>query len=261
VLGRLRRQRDAARSESRRLLGVLTQEVQATAGVRIVQHGSLRLLLEPSSLVDRSIIAAGGWESEQIDLMTSVARAIAADPRRKLFLDIGAHWGLYALTMWRLGIFDEIHCFEPEPHNLAQLEAQLFLNGASYDIAVHRAAALDAPATVHIRRSLSISDGNRAAAALTAAAEDTAPVPAVAVDDVIDAKGCIVFIKIDTEGSERRVLDGMRRVLAENDIYMQVEIFPESDQDLSAHIPQHLIRRAHYHWDHIYSTFDWNPTF
>ena len=51
-------------------------------------------------------------------------------PTSAVFLDVGAHWGLYALLAHRTRQFERIVAFEPDPANYAQLQANLFLNDA-----------------------------------------------------------------------------------------------------------------------------------
>jgi FkbM family methyltransferase len=257
IIAPLRRERDIARRDAIRLHALL-DELRQQNGVVIVRNGPLRLMLDPTSRIDREILGSGNWEIEQIAQMTRAAQSFADDTRPKLFLDIGAHWGLYALTMWRLGIFTEIHCFEPDPHNFAQLGAQIFLNSASYDIRLHNKAVLDAASLVHIRRSTSTPE-NRGSAALMKEAVDATPVTSIAIDDLITVTGAIVFIKIDTEGSERAILKGMQKLLARNLIYLQVEIFPDANDDLLTLLPANLVRRAIHHWDHVYASFPIAP--
>lgn len=228
-------------------------ELYRRDGATVVQRGDLRLLLDPSSLVDREMLDHGAWEATQIGLMIDAARALKGNPRRKLFLDVGAYWGLYSLKMWRLGVFDEILCFEPDANNFAQLEAQMFLNGASYDIKRIKAAVLDKPGTARLLRSTSIADGNRGGAMIQESSEDSEPVQVVTLDELLDVKGAILFVKIDVEGSEARVLAGMRRLLAENEIYLQVEVFPGFEDRLKDCVPDTLTKVAQHHWDHMFS--------
>jgi len=44
-------------------------------------------------------------------------------------------------------------------------------------------------------------------------------------DEQFDLKNNIIFIKIDVEGHELSVLNGMAELISNNNIFMQVEIF------------------------------------
>lgn len=251
VVGRYRRQRDDARTEVQRLSRLLNAE-NARAGGVLAEFDGLRLLLDPQSLVDGHVLRKGGWEAALIGWMRAAAATFAGDPRRKLFLDVGAHWGLYALSMRQMGLFDEIHCFEPEPHNHAQLCAQLFLNHASYDITVHKLAVLDTARAVRIERSTT-TPHNRGQAAITEA--EGVAVEAATLDGLFPVAGAIIFIKLDIEGNEAAALRGMKTLLAQNDVYLQLESFNGITPELAAAIPSRLVQRRHARPDYVFSTF------
>jgi hypothetical protein len=48
----------------------------------------------------------------------------------------------------------------------------------------------------------------------------------------------------------------MRGLMAGNDIYLQVEVFPGAEARLDGRLPHGLKLRAVHGWDRIYSTFD-----
>jgi hypothetical protein len=58
------------------------------------------------------------------------------------------------------------------------------------------------------------------------------------------------------ERSEARALAGMQAILANNDVYLQVERLPEGAGDLSAILPPRLIKRGVIDHDHVYASFD-----
>ena len=88
----------------------------------------LELLLDAGNLIDRVLLSGAEWEGEQLRFLEDLSRGMKQPGARMIFLDIGAHWGLYALRMHKTGFFNSITAFEPDPFNFAQLEAQLFLN-------------------------------------------------------------------------------------------------------------------------------------
>ena len=54
-----------------------------------------------------------------------------------------------------------------------------------------------------------------------------------AVDEICDCKGEKLLIKLDVEGSESRALDGMRRILSENDCELIVSAYHRSEDIFS----------------------------
>jgi FkbM family methyltransferase len=183
------------------------------------------LLLDPRSLVDRSVIDHGSWELDRIEFLLSTARTMAAG-RQAMFLDVGAYWGLYAMLAARSDLFDEVIAFEPDRHNFAQLQAQLFLNDLSTRVEARRTAVTSGAGRMHMMFSSSHPDGNRAGVGVISPDEYPGEyVDAVALDDVIDVTGRFVVAKIDVEGHERAVLDGMERLITRNDVLLQIEVF------------------------------------
>ncbi|MPZ32613.1 MAG: FkbM family methyltransferase [Rhodospirillales bacterium] len=83
-------------------------------------------------------------EKGTIDTLLGLARQERQRHGGKaVFLDIGAHWGLYALVARQSGMFDRIVAFEPDPTNYGQLQANLFLNGATTAIEALQLATSD----------------------------------------------------------------------------------------------------------------------
>lgn len=261
---RLRRERDRARAECRRLLGLLSGVAFQGSAVLAHRRG-LTLLLEASSTVDRLMFTDRSWEGDQLELLLATARTFMGSRERKLFLDIGAHWGLYALSAWQLRMFDTIVCFEPDRHNFAQLMSQLFLNGAAYDVEARLVAVSDRSGVTRIRQSTTISDGNRGSAMIGDELDQACsyPVETVAIDDIFPVRDHIVFAKIDVEGAERRVLDGMRRMIAGNRVYLQMEVLEGNEANVLPYVPADLTLLCRIGPDYIFTNFkqpDANPS-
>jgi FkbM family methyltransferase len=189
-----------------------------------VEWQGLNLLLDKSCTVDRHIIQWDTWEPAQVK---KVLEAIKAEPvpARSVFLDVGSYWGLYGLKAHQSGVRD-VHFFEPDPRNRAQLYAQLFLNDLQSSVAVHDFAAAGHTGEVFFRRSETIESGNRGAAGLTDTDEgDGFVVNCKPLDTCLSYVNHSLFCKIDVEGAEVAVLTGMKRLISENRIFLQVEVF------------------------------------
>src|SRR5471032_2707618 len=97
----------------------------------IERRMGLNLLLERDNIIDWQLFIAGKWERPQFtELFGLVAEQLRRLKADAVFLDVGAHWGLYALTAHQSGMFSRIVAFEPDPISFAQLHANLFLNQA-----------------------------------------------------------------------------------------------------------------------------------
>jgi hypothetical protein len=66
--------------------------VPEPTGISIYDRLGCRLLLDPSSLVDRSVINEGSWEPAQVAYFLQLAERFRGQDKT-VFLDIGAYWG------------------------------------------------------------------------------------------------------------------------------------------------------------------------
>jgi len=128
-----------------------------------------------------------------------------------LLVDIGAHWGLIALhaaTRHRGAV--RVLAVEPHPDNLAVLRRAVAENGVADTVDIVAAAIADAPGDGALATDTSM--GHRLSPA------GTMPVTLTTVDALLAARPALsqgrVFLKIDVEGAEGRVLSGARRLLA-----------------------------------------------
>ena len=121
----------------------------------------------------------------------------------QVFYDIGAHGGVYSLTLLRRFPEMTVHSFEPQPERLRE---NFKLNGVASD-RVHAVALGDQEGTVKMttkeRSSNHISEsGDRV-------------VPIVRLDDYVRENGIPApdWIKIDIEGMELPALRGAEQIL------------------------------------------------
>lgn len=216
--------------------------------------GPWRLLLDQRSTVDRHLLKYGDWEAAQQDLLFRQARALKGQ-LSAVFLDVGSYFGIYSMNAVKSGIFDEVHAFEVDPASLAQLHGNLFLNNLEELIHVHDFAASDRNETLSFCRSRSISDGNRGGASITdGRGGNTITVQSRPIADVLDQSGKFIAGKIDTEGHEIRVLEGMRALIEKNKVLLQIESFDNNEAELDAKCAQMGLRKiGKIHVDHYFT--------
>ena len=147
------------------------------------------------------------------------------------FVDLGANIGWYTLIAGhRLGGRGRVHSFEPDPDNFAKLSANVALNQLD-NVAIHRCAVSDRAGTSMLYRSpsrdenpgdqqLYDSGGGRAAV----------PVEVRTLDSYADISPARpVIVKMDTQGSEARILRGMSVLLTRHrhEVVILSEFWPK----------------------------------
>jgi FkbM family methyltransferase len=128
-------------------------------------------------------------------------------------VDCGAHIGVYTVLAARgVGARGKVVALEPDEPNLEALRANLDANGVADRVEVVAAAASDRR---ELARFYSFEDGvARALGSFSpAAGGNPIDVRCVTLDDALAGRS-IDLAKIDVEGAETRVLDGMRETLA-----------------------------------------------
>jgi FkbM family methyltransferase len=143
------------------------------------------------------------------------------------FLDIGANIGYFSLLA---AIAGGAKCvaFEPQGPVADLLARSAELNGVSGSVRVERLALSDAPASMR----MTSCPGNTGHAQLAGPGGEGAQerlVPVVALDEWLRSNpvGRVSVCKIDTEGTELRVLRGMPDLLARDAPAMVIEVIDD----------------------------------
>jgi FkbM family methyltransferase len=143
------------------------------------------------------------------------------------FMDIGANIGYFSL----LAAFvagSRVVSFEPQPEVAGLLRRSAAHNGVEGLVRVEGLALSDGPAVMR----MTSCPGNTGHSQLAQAGQEGAlpyPVQVAALDDWLEANpaGPVSACKIDTEGTELRVLLGMRRLLERDGPALVIEMTDE----------------------------------
>jgi FkbM family methyltransferase len=171
-----------------------------------------------------SVRQTGTWDPDD-----GAAMSAALAPGMTV-VDVGAHVGYFALLAARcVGPEGKVLAVEPAPGNFALLRANVERAGADHVRTVNAAAWRD-EGRVELLLSAENTGDNRVvgvapkAGALGAAT--TVSVPAVKLDDLLAGER-VDFVLLDTQGSERAVVEGMLETIARDRPRLQVEFWPE----------------------------------
>lgn len=129
-------------------------------------------------------------------------------------LDIGSNIGMYAAAISRkVGPSGTVYAFEPMPHLHRHLVDTITLNGCT-NVVIRQAAVSDTHgrATFHVGRWDSLGSLVRS----SSSGGQTVEVETLTIDDFVTAAKVeqVHAVKIDVEGAEPMVLQGMRKLLA-----------------------------------------------
>jgi len=149
-------------------------------------------------------------------------------------VDVGANQGLYALLFSRLaGPSGHVYAFEPDPDLFAAATANCRANQAA-NVTLFPMAAGSREARLPLRRSLVNAGDNRLAPGPSNAARESVEVAVRPLDTVL-AGTEVDFIKIDVQGWEWEVFQGMPRILErESSLTIWFEFWPQGLQAAGA---------------------------
>lgn len=165
------------------------------------------------------------------------------DPGRAA-IDVGANYGGYAGRLATLT--RRVHCFEPNPDNVAGLRARM-----SDSVVVHQAAASsrNGKAEIVIPRGLGAAQAGAQATiepenpVATTPGSERIVVNVVRLDD--EVREPVGFVKIDVEGHELAVLEGAERILREDRPALLVESSPVSNPAAPGNVFDFLVERGY----------------
>jgi len=134
--------------------------------------------------------------------------------RASVVLDIGANSGLFTLLACTINPRVQVIAFEPAPEVRRQLEANVKANAFESRCVIRSEAASDSDGTA----SLHLPHESWTSASLNAGgyhglAGSTITIKTVTVDSIAEAYPAVDLVKIDVEGFEDKVLEGMQKTV------------------------------------------------
>lgn len=175
--------------------------VPAATGLRFCVH-------DPEEYIQRQIILTGSYEPEISRLLIALLRP------GELFLDVGANMGVHTLTALAIGA--RTIAFEPVPRIRMHLCENIGLNGLQKNAQVHELALSDRVGSATLYVASRVDDGSHSLIQGVPASQiDAICVQCVRLDDLLeqDPPDTNLVCKIDVEGAESLVLDGMSNTI------------------------------------------------
>ena len=165
--------------------------------------GGARYDCDLADLISREVCFTGLYEPPVTRVFTHYARPGAA------IADVGANWGYFTLVAApAVGPSGSVLAIEPDPRQFAALSANVTLNGFAH-VQCIQAAASSSDGRVTLA-GFADDEANRGVSRIGEAAQGgrTFDVRAVRLDALTAAQ--VDLVKIDVEGAEDLVIEGMR---------------------------------------------------
>jgi FkbM family methyltransferase len=137
-------------------------------------------------------------------------------------VDIGAHIGYHTLLLAKLaGSQGKVFAFEPTPETFQVLQENVSLN-AYTNVVLVRKAVTDRPRSVTMMPLESDKELLPRSAAIT---DGVGEIEAISLDQFFaESPQKVALVKVDAEGEEAAVLDGMERVLKRDRPVLLIEL-------------------------------------
>lgn len=177
----------------------------------------------------------GDWLGQYVYLTgcyePPTARVIADRLRPgDIFVDVGANSGFFTLlASIRVGAAGKVWAFEPVSSMRGRLQTNLTLNGI-HNVVVHDVAVSNASGECVFHEGPSGHKGVSSLRAIDNEAKSFT-VTTRPLDEIIPETSTVKLIKIDVEGAEQLVVEGMRRLVARQRPDIIIEV---TDQYLAA---------------------------
>ncbi len=172
--------------------------------------------------IDRELFMNGYYEEKQLNLLSKSIEKYSIN----YFLDIGANIGIYSILMAKQHSNLTIHSFEPHKDTFKRLKENVNLNNFANKIYLYDCAlsCKNGDSSLETKNRFKISQSGGA----KISEKGDIKIKFKIGDELIKIKNEYIAIKIDTEGHEVFVLQGIKNLLTNNKVFLQIEIFPQN---------------------------------
>ena len=150
----------------------------------------------------------------------------------RCFADVGAHLGYYTCLACKFVPGGTIYAFEMDRFNYSLLEENLKLNGCENVYALNVAVSDTSGVASYACKSERLSPMLRLSTGTSPTDSDKViPVQVISLDEYFHNREIPDLVKIDVEGAEMKVLEGMSRILEKVSPKLFIEVHPSELSD------------------------------
>ena len=206
-------------------------------GLSLIQkHQNIKIKLNINDWIQQNIFFLGSYEDAELKVL---ANHLKPD---SVFIDIGANFGLYSLiASQHISEEGTIISFEPFPENYKSLCTNLSLNDLHRITAENTAVGSE---TGTLKLYYNSKENNLGMVSYNNTQQsDFVTVNKINIDGYLKSKSLekITFIKIDVEGFEYEVLQGMKQTLQQNSPIILIEVLDSKSENDVSNKPHELL--------------------
>ena len=171
---------------------------------------------------DREIYFTQKYEEKQFNELIYIIEKNHIE----IFLDVGANSGIYSLLLSNK--FDNliIEAFEPIRSTYQKFLRNIENNKLTRRINVHNLGLSNKNKSLKMQTNIKFGYKQSAAYSVSEIGDEKAEFKLA--DELLNYKKKNILIKIDTEGHEKFVLEGMQKLIKNNNIFLQLEIWSKN---------------------------------
>tara|TARA_B110000483_G_C18058307_1_gene489257 strand:+ start:233 stop:1003 length:771 start_codon:yes stop_codon:yes gene_type:complete len=176
--------------------------------------------------IDKSILLFNYYEDKQINYFLNYIKKNKVD----YMLDVGANSGVYSLTIAEKFKKLKIISFEPIKKTFLKLKKNISLNGNIKNIKIYNFGLSDSNTKLRMKalvKNNHIQLGGFGVLESYDKKSDFYTETALfkSADNFLKYKNKSLCLKIDVEGHELFTINGLKKILSNNKIFLQIEIF------------------------------------
>ena len=190
--------------------------------------------------IDKEILLFNYYENKQINFLIKNLNKNNFD----YFFDVGANSGLYSLIIAKMFKEVKVKSFEPIPLSINKIKINLSINKYIENVQLYEFGLSNKNSELLMKAYKKDDFVQTGGFGVAKKGEDlknlhTEKANFKKTDDFINITNKFLIIKIDTEGHEHEVLEGMEKVIFNNKILFQIEIFDENFSKIDGVLKKH----------------------
>jgi len=226
----------------------------------VVNFKNIKLYINIKDPLDKIIFYKNGYEEKQIKFLSEWIRINKAN----IFIDVGANFGIYSLRISKLFKTLRIIAFEPVLTTFNKLRMNIKINNLEKKIKIFHVGLSNTNGLkrmVALKRRDYIQSGGFSFNIPKGKVKNeiiTQYHKSIIGDKVLKFKKKKIVIKIDVEGYENKVLLGIKNLLKNNKILLQIEIFNNNFKKINKLLLKYnfkLINKFHKTFDYFYINY------